>query len=102
SRFTPAPIVGDAAVLPLDCLVPQLLGVHRGPAVALEHVASSLGQHDESAIVAAGRNGIDEAGVLEVAQIAFVRVERTVVAVAEIAGGDDAEGADGSQGADLR
>ena len=35
-------------------------------------------------------------------QIALVRVERTVVAVAKIAGGDDAEGADGGQGANLR
>ncbi len=35
-------------------------------------------------------------------QIAPVRVERTVLAVAEIAGGHDAEGADGGERANLR
>ena len=35
-------------------------------------------------------------------QIAPVRVERAVLAVAEIAGGHDAEGADGSERANLR
>ena len=40
--------------------------------------------------------------IAEVPQVATVRVERTVIPVAEIAGGHHAEGADGGQRADLR
>ena len=80
----------------------QFFAVHVGPAVALEDVASALGQHDQRAVVADGRNGLDEPRVSEVPEIAPVRIERTVLAVAEIAGRHDAEGADRGQRANLR
>jgi hypothetical protein len=60
SRLATAPIVRDAAALPIDRLVPQLFGVHSGPAVALENVSASLGQHDQRTVIATGRDGIDQ------------------------------------------
>jgi hypothetical protein len=101
SRLATAPIVWDATTLAVDRLPPQFVGVHSRPAVALEDVSASLGQDHQRPIITAGRNGVDQPGVLEVPQIAPVRVERTVVAIAEIAGRDDAEGADGGERANL-
>ena len=70
--------------------------------MVLEDVAATLREHDQRAVVADGRDGLDEPRVSEVPQIAPVRVERTVLAVAEIAGRHDAEGADGGERANLR
>jgi hypothetical protein len=70
--------------------------------VALEDVPAAFREHDQRAVVADGRNRLDEPLVAQVPQIAPVRVERAVLAVAEIAGRNDAEGADGRQGPDLR
>ena len=101
SRLATAPIVWDATTLAVDRLPPQFVGVHSRPAVALEDVSASLGQDHQRPVITAGRNGVDQPGVLEVPQIAPVRVERTVVAIAEIAGRDDAERTDDSHRADL-
>ena len=79
-----------------------VVGASQGlPAVALEDAPAAFREHDQRAVVADGRDGLDEPRVSEVPQIAPVRVERPVLTVAEIAGGHDAEGADGCQRADL-
>lgn len=101
SRLPTAPIVRDATTFAVDRLPPQFIGVHSRPAVAIEDVSASLGQHHQRPVITAGRNRVDQPGVLEVPQIAPVRVERTVVTIAEIAGRDDAEGTDGRHRADL-
>ena len=80
----------------------QYVALHVGPAVAFEHVSSSLGQHDQRAVVADGRDGLDEPRVSEAPQVTPVRVEQPVLTVAKIAGGHDTEGADGCERADLR
>jgi hypothetical protein len=72
----------------------QARGVVGGDSAAREVV--------QRAVVADGRDSLDEPRVSEVPQIAPVRVERTVLAVAEIAGGHDAEGADGGERANFR
>ncbi len=94
--------IAPVAELLLHARQSQCFALHVGPAVAFEYVSSSLGQHDQRAVVAGGRDGLDEPRVFEVPQIAPVRVERTVLAVAKIAGGHDAEGADGGERANLR
>ena len=94
--------VAPVVELPLHGRPLQFFAVHARPAVALEDVPAALGEHDQRAVVADGRDGLDEPRVSEVPQIAPVRVERTVLAVAEIAGGHDAEGADGGERANLR
>ena len=101
-RLPTAPIVRDAAELPVYRLAPQLLRVHAGPAVALENVSASLGQHDQRTIIADSRNRLDQARISEMPEISSMRIQWAVVAIAEIAGWHDAEGADGGQRADLR
>jgi len=76
--------------------------LHVGPAVALQDVPSALGQDYKSAVFADGGNRLDQPLFFQVSQVAAIRVERAVLTVAEIAGGHDAEGADGSEGANLR
>ena len=80
----------------------QFFAVHARPAVSLEDVLAAFREHDQCAAIADGRNGLDESRVSEVPQIAPVRVERAVLAVTEIAGGHDAEGADSGERANLR
>ena len=52
--------VAPVAELLLHTRQSQCFTLHVGPAVALEYVASSLGQHDQRAVVADGRDGLDE------------------------------------------
>jgi hypothetical protein len=80
----------------------QLLAVHAGPAVPLEDIAAAFGEHDQGAVFTDGRNCLDKSRVSQVPQIASVRVERAVLAIAEIASRHDSEGADGRQRAYLR
>jgi hypothetical protein len=47
-------------------------------------------------------SGVDEAQFAEVPELGIPRVQRPIVAVAEVLGGDNSEGADGRQGATLR
>jgi hypothetical protein len=94
--------VTSVAELPLDGGPLQFLSMHAAPAVGLEHVSSTFGEHDEGAVFTDGRHRLDEVRVSQVPQIATVRIERAVLAVAEIASRHDSEGADGRQRADLR
>jgi hypothetical protein len=80
----------------------QYFALHVGPAIALQNVPSALGQDDQGAVLADGWNRLDQPLISEVSQVASVRVERAVLAIAEIAGRDDAEGADGGERANLR
>jgi len=88
--------VAPVVELPLHGRPLEFFAVHARPAVALKDVPAAFREHDQCAVVADGRDGLDEPRVSEVPQIAPVRVERTVLAVAEIASRHDAEGADGS------
>jgi hypothetical protein len=101
-RHPIAPIVWDAPALPVYRFPPQLLGVHAGPAVALENVSASLGEDDQRPVLPDRRNRLDQARVLEMPKIAPMRIQRAVLAVAQIAGWHDAKGADRRQRADLR
>ena len=92
------PSLGEGSAI---CFVSQLLAKDVGPSVALEDVPSALGEHDQRAVVADGRNRLDETLIPGVPQVAAMRVERPVTTVAEIAGGHDAEGADSRESADL-
>ena len=70
--------------------------------ILLAEPTFSFREHHQRAVFADGRNRLDKPGVSQVPQIAAVRVERSVLAVAEIAGRHDAEGPDGGQRAHLR
>ena len=94
--------VAPGVELPLPGRPLQFVAVHARPAVALADVPAAFREHDQRAVVSDGRNGLDKPRVSEVPQIAPVRVERAVLAVAEIAGGHDAEGAHGGERANLR
>ncbi len=69
-------------------------------AVRFEQVTSFLRQRDDGG-VAVDPDGLDEAGLAEVPQIAVTRVEGLVEGVAQVVRRDDAEGADGGQRAAL-
>jgi hypothetical protein len=94
--------VGPVSEFSVQSLPLQLITMDVRPPIALEYVPASFREHHERAVFADGRNRLDEPGVSQVPQIAAVRVERSVLAVAEIAGRHDAEGADGGQRAHLR
>ena len=52
--------IAPVAELLLHTRQSQSFALHVGPAVALEHVASSLGQHDQRAVVTDSWNRLDE------------------------------------------
>jgi hypothetical protein len=75
---------------------PQI-ALHVGPAVALQDVPSALGQDYQGAVFADGGNRFDQSLISQVSQVTPVRIERSVLTVAKVAGRDDAEGADGGE-----
>lgn len=64
--------------------------------VAFEKLAPGLGQRDPGG-VAVDADGLHQAGFPEVPELAVAWVEWLAVGIAQVAGGDDAEGADGRQ-----
>jgi hypothetical protein len=70
--------------------------------VCLQQALSAVGQEHRDVPLARHSSGVDEAQFAEVTQFAVALVQRPIVAVAEVLGGDDSEGADGRQRATLR
>jgi hypothetical protein len=70
--------------------------------VCLQQALAALGQEHRDIPLPRHPSGVDEAQFAEVSQLAVPRVQRPIVAVAEVLGGDDSEGADRCQGATLR
>jgi hypothetical protein len=94
--------VGPVSQFSVQSLPFQLIAMDVRPPIALEYIPASFREHHERAVFADGRNRLDEPGVSQVPQIAAVWVERSVLAVAEIAGRHNAEGAHGRERANLR
>src|SRR5262249_9516740 len=72
------------------------------PSVCLQQALAAVGQEHRDIPLPGHSSGIDEAQFAQVPELAVARVERTIVAVAEVLGGDHSEGADSRQGATLR
>ncbi|HKW03262.1 MAG TPA: hypothetical protein VJN96_25780 [Vicinamibacterales bacterium] len=70
--------------------------------MGLQQTLAAVGQEHRDIPLAGHSSGIDEAQFAQVPELAVARVERTIVAVAEVLGRDNSEGADGGQGATLR
>lgn len=85
----------------LDAVV-ECLSVRRVliTAMAFEQFATFLRQRD-CGRVAVEAGGLDQAGLAQAPQLAVTRVEGLAEGVAQVAGSDDAEGADGRQRAAL-
>jgi hypothetical protein len=62
--------------------------------MALQNVSTFLRQDDERAVVSGSRCDLHEAGFFQVPQVAGAWIERALLTVSQIAGGDDAESTD--------
>ena len=72
------------------------------PSVCLQQALAAVGQEHRDIPLPGHSSGIDEAQFAQVPELAVARVQRPIVAVAEVVGGDDSEGADGCQRTTLR
>jgi hypothetical protein len=86
----------------LSARLSRYFALHVGPSVTLQDVPSALGEDHQGTVLADGRDRLDQPLLFQVSQVTPVRVERAILAVAEIAGGHDAEGADCGERANLR
>jgi hypothetical protein len=62
--------------------------------VCLQQALATVGQEHGDVPLPGHPSGVDEAQFAEVAQFAVALVQRPIVAVAKVLGGDDSEGAD--------
>jgi hypothetical protein len=72
------------------------------PSVCLQQALAAVGQEHRDIPLPGHSSGIDEAQFAQVPELAVARVQRPIVAVAEVLGWDNSEGADGRQRATLR
>lgn len=88
----------------LDAVVERLSVALRPvalPPAGLEQIPALARQGDHS-VVSVEADGLDEPGIPQMPPLAVARVERLVERVAQVAGWDDAEGADAAQRAAFR
>lgn len=71
-----------------------LLPKDRRAVMTFENVSTLLRQDDQCTVIAGGRRNLHEARFLEMTEVAHSRVQRSVLSVTEVAGGNNAEGTD--------
>src|SRR5690242_6376890 len=71
-------------------------------AVMLEEAAALLRQNDGLVPVPRQPEGLDQAGLAQVPEVARTRVRGAIIVVADVTTGDHTKGADGRQSARLR
>jgi hypothetical protein len=72
------------------------------PTMRLQQALAAVGQEHRHVPLTGHPSGVDEAQFTEVAKLGVPRIQRPIVAVAEVLGGDNSEGPDGGQRATLR
>jgi len=82
--------------------VERLVGLLIAIAVMLEEAAAFLRQDHRLVPIARQPDGLDQAGLAEVPEVAGTGISGTIVVVTEVTTGDHSKGTHGSQGARLR